>query len=297
MFNMSIQNLIINGSFETGTLTSWISANTTVTSQFSHSGSFSARFQSSPFTSYIGQFVPLNPGESMEVLASFAKVGTAPSTPIFIQVTFYDSLSNLLGSGLGTTIPIDHIPTVDNDTWLEIYQTTTPAPPNTAQAFILIYTSPQAGTANGLVDDVALLVAPDTGATGAAGGNLAFGSLYSSISNKPAVLGGSIDFDFAGPSLNFIPNPVNNTITIIDAGVYEITADLPMSSPGSLTLEVFIGATPIIPQSTFFAQDTATPGKNFQINLSAGDVISLRVVGSSVGSQYTATALTVKRIQ
>ncbi|WP_328128589.1 NTTRR-F1 domain, partial [Priestia megaterium] len=60
-FNMSIQNLIINGGFETGTLTSWSSANTTVTSQFSHSGSFSARFQSSPFTSYIGQFVPLNP--------------------------------------------------------------------------------------------------------------------------------------------------------------------------------------------------------------------------------------------
>lgn len=160
---MSIQNLIINGSFETGKLTPWSSANTTVTSQFSHSGSFSARFQSSPFTSFIGQFVPLNPGERMEVLASFAKVGTAPSTPVFIQVTFYDSLSNFLGAGLGTTIPVDHIPTADNDTWLEIYQTTTPAPPNTTQAFILIYTSLQAGTANVLVDDVALLIAPTGG--------------------------------------------------------------------------------------------------------------------------------------
>ncbi|MES9769602.1 NTTRR-F1 domain, partial [Priestia megaterium] len=166
---MSIQNLIINGGFETGTLTPWTSANTTVTSQFSHSGSLSARFQSSPFTSYIGQFVPLNPGESMEVLASFAKVGTAPSTPVFIQVTFYDSLSNFLGPGLGTTILGGRIPTADNNTWLEIYQTTTPAPPNTTQAFILIYTSPQAGTANVLVDDVALLVAPDTGATGPTG--------------------------------------------------------------------------------------------------------------------------------
>ncbi|MEH7521557.1 NTTRR-F1 domain, partial [Priestia megaterium] len=166
---MSIQNLIINGGFETGTLTPWTSANTTVTSQFSHSGSLSARFQSSPFASYIGQFVPLNPGESMEVLASFAKVGTAPSTPVFIQVTFYDSLSNFLGPGLGTTILGGRIPTADNNTWLEIYQTTTPAPPNTTQAFILIYTSPQAGTANVLVDDVALLVAPDTGATGPTG--------------------------------------------------------------------------------------------------------------------------------
>jgi hypothetical protein len=168
---MSIQNLIINGGFETGTLTPWSSANTTVTSQFSHSGSFSARFQSSPFTSFIGQFVPLNPGERIEVLASFAKVGTAPSTPVFIQVTFYDSLSNFLGPGLGITIPIGHIPTVDNDTWLEIYQTTTPAPANTTQAFILIHTLSQARTANVLVDDVALLVAPtgDIGATGATG--------------------------------------------------------------------------------------------------------------------------------
>ncbi|MGG3158384.1 NTTRR-F1 domain [Priestia megaterium] len=168
---MSFQNLIINGGFETGTLTSWSPANTTVTSQFSHSGSFSVRFQSSPFTSYIGQFVPLNSGERMEFLASFAKVGTAPSTPVFIQVTFYDSLSNFLGPGLGITIPIGHIPTVDNDTWLEIYQTTTPAPANTTQAFILIHTLSQARTANVLVDDVALLVAPtgDTGATGATG--------------------------------------------------------------------------------------------------------------------------------
>jgi hypothetical protein len=173
---MSIQNLIINGGFETGTLTSWSSTNTTVTSQFSHSGSFSARFQSSPFTSYIGQFVPLNPGARMEVLVSFAKVGTAPSTPVFIQVTFYDSLSNFLGPGLGTTIPGGRIPTVNNDNWLEIYQTTTPAPPNTTQAFILIYTVPQAGTANVLVDDVALLVAPDTGTTGPTGATGATGN-------------------------------------------------------------------------------------------------------------------------
>ncbi|MED3977174.1 NTTRR-F1 domain [Priestia megaterium] len=185
---MLIQNLIINGGFERGTLTSWSSANTTVTSQFSHFGSFSARFQSSPFTSYMGQFVPLNPGESMEVLASFAKVGTAPSTPVFIQVTFYDSLSNLLGPGLGTTIPGGQIPTVNNDTWLKIDQTTTPAPPNTTQAFILIYTVPQAGTANVLVDDVALLVAPATGNTGPTGANpptLAFTEAPGSISIFP----------------------------------------------------------------------------------------------------------------
>lgn len=166
---MSIQDLIVNGSFETGTLASWTSANTTVTSQFFHSGSFSARFQNSLVTSSIGQFVPLNPREEMAVLTSFAKVGTAPSTPVFIHVTFYDSLSNFLGLGLTTFIPGDRIPTTNNDTWLEIYQTTTPAPPTTTQAFILINTTPQVGAANVLVDDVALLITPDTGATGRLG--------------------------------------------------------------------------------------------------------------------------------
>ena len=37
---MTIQNLIINGSFETGTLSPWIVTNTTITNQYSHSGFF-----------------------------------------------------------------------------------------------------------------------------------------------------------------------------------------------------------------------------------------------------------------
>jgi len=239
-FNMSFQNLIINGGFETGTLTSWSPANTTVTSQFSHSGSFSVRFQSSPFTSYIGQFVPLNSGERMEFLASFAKVGTTPSTPVFIQVTFYDSLSNFLGPGLGITIPIGHIPTVDNDTWLEIYQTTTPAPANTTQAFILIHTLSQARTANVLVDDVALLVAPtgDIGATGATGPTGDIGA--TGATGPTGDTGATGATGPQGPTGPPIPGPIATTsllyITSSDGKKLEYTSS--DASPESETTQI-----------------------------------------------------------
>lgn len=40
MKSMTIQNLIVNGSFETGTLSPWVGMNATITSQYSHSGFF-----------------------------------------------------------------------------------------------------------------------------------------------------------------------------------------------------------------------------------------------------------------
>src|SRR4051812_45296070 len=97
---MSIQNLIINGGFETGTLVPWTSSNTTVTNLFSHSGTFSARLQGGPITSYIAQFVPVTPGVSYELLISLAKVGVQPAAPVVIQVFYFDNLFNLLGQGL-----------------------------------------------------------------------------------------------------------------------------------------------------------------------------------------------------
>jgi hypothetical protein len=154
---MTIQNLIVNGSFETGTLAPWVSANTTITNLFSHSGTFSARLQGGPITSYIAQFVSVTPGDSFEFLISLAKVGVLPAAPVVLQVFYFDSLFNLLGQGLFTNVPINRIPNAEDSTWLEIYQTTAPAPLGSTQAFVLIDNLPQAGTADILVDDVALL--------------------------------------------------------------------------------------------------------------------------------------------
>ncbi|KAB2495252.1 NTTRR-F1 domain [Priestia endophytica] len=168
---MSIQNLIVNGGFETGILSPWFFSNATVTNQFSHSNFYSARLQGGNTVSYIGQLVPVNPGDTFELLVSLAsQIGSSQEAPIQIQVIYLDGLSNSLGSGLFIHVPINRIPTVVNRTWLEIYQTTTPAPPGATQAFVLIITEPQSRgvTTDVLIDDVALL-ATSTGPTGATG--------------------------------------------------------------------------------------------------------------------------------
>ncbi|MCM3644915.1 NTTRR-F1 domain, partial [Priestia aryabhattai] len=166
---MSIQNLIVNGGFETGTLSSWITTNTTIDSQYSHSGFYSARLQGGATFSYISQFVPVEPGERLEVLASLATIGQAPAIFITIQVFYYDNQSNLLENGLLVTVPGDQIPNVENHTWLENYHTTTAAPPGSTRAFIVINTLPQVETSDVLVDDVAVLVVNTNGAIGVTG--------------------------------------------------------------------------------------------------------------------------------
>ncbi|MCY8552714.1 NTTRR-F1 domain, partial [Bacillus haynesii] len=169
---MSIQNLVVNGSFENGALPPWVGQNATVTTQFSHSGFWSARLLGGAVTSFIAQFVPVDAGEGLEFLVSLAKEGfPAPSPQVQIQVSYFDSSFNFLGQGLFLNIPFNRLPIVENNTWLEVYQTTTPAPAGSTMAFILINTLPQAGTANVIVDDVALLDVEGggTGPTGPTG--------------------------------------------------------------------------------------------------------------------------------
>ncbi|WP_142936471.1 NTTRR-F1 domain, partial [Priestia endophytica] len=166
---MSIQNLIINGGFETGTLAPWITSNTVITSKYSHSGFYSARLQGGATFSYISQFVPIEPGESLEILASLATVGQASAISITIQVFYYGSQLNLLENGLLITVPGNQIPNVENRMWLENYQTTSAAPPGSTQAFIVINTLPQVETSDILVDDVAVLAISNNGVTGATG--------------------------------------------------------------------------------------------------------------------------------
>ncbi|MCU4666861.1 NTTRR-F1 domain, partial [Bacillus paralicheniformis] len=77
---MSIQNLVVNGSFENGALPPWVGQNATVTTQFSHSGFWSARLLGGAVTSFIAQFVPVDAGEGLEFLVSLAKEGFPAAT-------------------------------------------------------------------------------------------------------------------------------------------------------------------------------------------------------------------------
>lgn len=170
---MSLQNLIINGGFESGTFTPWTPQNASITNTASHSGFFSASLQGGAVVSYVSQIVPVPAGNGFEFLLSLAKTSAAPSPDVQAQVIFLDSGFNSLATGLFLTIPASRIPIAANDTWLEVYQTTQASPAGTAFAFVLINTLPLAGSANVLVDDVALLNAvggsDGSGATGATG--------------------------------------------------------------------------------------------------------------------------------
>jgi hypothetical protein len=170
---VSIQNVLINGGFETGSIVPWNASNTVITSQFSHTGAYSARLQGGAVTSYISQYFLAAPGNGIEFLASFAKVGANPSIPIVVQIYFLSSSYVVLSLGLNFNVPTNRIPNINDATWLEVYQTSLLPPPGTTYGFLVISNLPQAGTADVLVDDVSILSVPTasgaTGTTGATG--------------------------------------------------------------------------------------------------------------------------------
>ena len=178
---MSLDNLIINSGFETGSLSSWTSIDTVITSQYSHSGSFAAQLINELSYSFIYQIAPVNVGEKYEFIVSLAKVGTQPSPQISLNVIFQDAASNNLGTGLLRIIPAGFLSEANERNWIEVYQTTEPAPTGTTEALVFISKQAQAGSADIIIDDASLLAAGGTagptgpigatGATGATGAN------------------------------------------------------------------------------------------------------------------------------
>jgi len=155
--NILVDNRIVNGSFESGSLAPFTGVNAVIITTNSHSGSRSVRLTGGTSNSFIQQFVPVSPGENFELLVSLAKLGTAVSPSFSISVGYYNASFSFLGNGLVISIPSGRLPDNNEDDWVEIYQTTSPAPAGTTQALILINKLPLAGSADTIVDDVALL--------------------------------------------------------------------------------------------------------------------------------------------
>jgi hypothetical protein len=154
---VTIENKISNGGFEICTFSPWIYSNATITSEFCHSGSFTARLFGGSVNSYLIHFAEVNPPERYEFLVSLAKAGTNPSPPLSLSVAYYNASFVFLGYGLIINIPANQLPNVAMETWLEINQTTSPIPLGTTQALVLINKLPLAGSADVLVDDVSFL--------------------------------------------------------------------------------------------------------------------------------------------
>ncbi|MFU1721281.1 NTTRR-F1 domain [Bacillus velezensis] len=175
---MAIQNLINNGSFESGDLTGWSGVNASVVSAFAHTGAFSAQFAGGITSASLSQTVPVSPQQSFQLFISLGKIGTIANPEINLRVLYLDASNAVVGTGLNINVTIGNMPNTIFDTWTEVYQTTTAAPASAVQAQILI--SKTAGSSNTpvvLIDDVAFVeVTGITGATGPTGATGATGS-------------------------------------------------------------------------------------------------------------------------
>ena len=131
----------------------------------------------------------------------------------------------------------------------------------------------------------------------------AFGSLRKESGQVIDVDGTKVDYDFVGPSANVTLSIVNDTITINESGVYEISMSLTLGiNPTDLARGfLFVNDVPLnfSAVSLTVTSNTlalATVSKTIQLNLLANDVIDVRIhkVGDSVivGS----SSLTINRI-
>jgi len=158
---MSFTDLIKNVGFESGSFPPWIPHNAIITHQYTHSGFFASQLAGGTVNAYINQIVPIEPGQGYEMVVALSKVGVQPSPALTITVGYYDLGFNFLGYGLIRNIKSGALPDVNDEKWIEVYQTTDPAPFNATQALVLINKHSMVGSGAVIVDDVSLLCERD----------------------------------------------------------------------------------------------------------------------------------------
>ncbi|MCY7939608.1 NTTRR-F1 domain [Bacillus inaquosorum] len=164
-----MNDVIVNGGFETGNLTGWASANTSVINTFAHSGRYSAQFISSQPYAFLGQIVPVVSGQSLIFIVSLGRIGNNPSPQVTIQILFVNSEGEEIEGGQEIIIAAGNLPNVSFNSWNEIYRTIeTPAEAVNA---VVVISKTTFGSV--LIDDVSLIESAGgiglTGPTGATG--------------------------------------------------------------------------------------------------------------------------------
>lgn len=117
---MSVNNIIINDSFETGSFPPWIPFNATITREFSHTGYFATRLVGGAINSFIYQIVPITAGQRYQLFVSLSKVGLLPSPQVSLSIPYYDANFNFIGYELIEVIDFDRIGNAETEDWLEI---------------------------------------------------------------------------------------------------------------------------------------------------------------------------------
>ncbi|WP_338422612.1 NTTRR-F1 domain [Bacillus atrophaeus] len=164
-----MNDVIVNGGFETGNLTGWASANTSVINTFAHSGRYSAQFISSQPYAFLGQIVPVVSGQSLIFIVSLGRIGNNPSSQVTIQILFVNSEGEEIEGGQEIIIAAGNLPNVSFNTWNEIYR----AIETPAEAVNAVVVISKITFGSVLIDDVSLIESGGglgpTGPTGTTG--------------------------------------------------------------------------------------------------------------------------------
>lgn len=217
----------------------------------------------------------------------------------------------MLGQGLFINVPVNRIPSAENSTWLEIYQTTTAAPSGSTQAYILINNLPQACTADVLVDDISLLVARGIGSTGTTGdtgatgvtrvtGNTGATGTVSSASgyiyhtgSQTVPAGGNVTFSSTGHLSGRISFTTPSTITVANGGEYQFLFEiLPQFTGGNTEAAYAVVVNGVVQPSTIYGQ-SGDSNQNYNLVGSAniiipnGATLNLRNEGSTSDKLHT----------
>ncbi|AGZ55464.1 NTTRR-F1 domain [Bacillus velezensis] len=167
---MAIDNLIVNGGFESGDLNGWDVANAAVNSIFAHSGTYSAQFLIETNVASLSQIVPVTVGQAYHFQVSLGTIGTASNPQVNLQILYLNSLGEPIATGLDAAITIGHLPNVIFNTWTEVYQTTAVVPDGVTDAQIMISKASVNTNTTILIDDVSLLqIIVNSGPTGSTG--------------------------------------------------------------------------------------------------------------------------------
>lgn len=149
-------NLVVNPSFETGTLAFWNSVNATINRQYVQTGFCSAQLAGGMTLSYIQQIVTITPNLPYQFVFSLAKSSSLRAPMMSFFVLFLNGAFETVSLGFANSMRTLNQPDSSTGAWKTIVEGTTVAPANAANALIFIQKVPQQRSSPVVVDDIGL---------------------------------------------------------------------------------------------------------------------------------------------
>jgi len=125
---MSVNNLVIDGSFEEGEWLHWTTNNAIITSEYVSTGTYSALLPRNTVDCFLVQKIPVRPGVKYELCFKAAIVASEANFPLTVRFKYFDQSNLFLKDGLISMIEYQQLPNVTNEKWLQVHQVTATAP-------------------------------------------------------------------------------------------------------------------------------------------------------------------------